>query len=78
MTTSWAHLVRGDVIASARSNPGGLILGLIDMLLVIGLVAHAGRSHWPERKWLVAFAMAMVSAVTVALADWAWRAWATA
>lgn len=78
MTTSWAHLVRGDVVSSAKSNLGGLILGLIDISLVVVLAAHAGRSHWPERRWFIALAIAMGSAVSVALVDWAWRAWAVA
>jgi len=75
MTTSWAHLVRGDFVASMKTNPGGTMLGLIDISLIFGLAFLAGLPQWPARKWLVALAWALAMAIAVALADWAWRAW---
>lgn len=47
MTTSWAYLTRGQLIASARANVGGTMLGVMSGVTGIWLIV----SGWTGRWW---------------------------
>src|SRR5688500_2950564 len=49
MTTSWAHLVRGNVLASLSVNSGGTLLGLAAMVTGPWLLASGVRGRWVGR-----------------------------
>ena len=49
MTTSWAHLVRGEVGKSLRANSGGTAMALLAFWLSWSLLASAMRGHWIGR-----------------------------
>ncbi len=71
MTTSWAHLARGNLWAALRANSGGAVLGLLSMVVApwscwTAWRGHAGRT-WPSDWFLLIVALA-VGGVTVA--DW--------
>ncbi len=71
MTTSWSHLMRGNVPAAVRANSGGTLLALAAItagpwLLVSGL---RGRWMWgpPRESVLLSVGIAIVA---VTLVDW--------
>lgn len=74
MTTSWSHLVRGEVAGAAKANAGGALLGLVALAAEPWLVASAARGRWlGMRPNAVAVAWVLMGAVAVALVDWAVR-----
>ncbi len=74
MTTSWAHLTRGQLPAAMRANTGGAMLALVAMLAAPWLIVSATIGRWWLGKpaaWVV-----VVTAVTIvgtALVQWTWR-----
>jgi len=76
MTTSWAHLARGQVAVAVRANVGGTLLGLLALAALPWILASAGRGRWwawaPDANGL-AWLCAAVFAVT--LIDWLVRLW---
>ena len=46
MTTSWAHLVRGQVIGALRANAGGTLLGILAVAAVPWLLISGLRGTW--------------------------------
>ena len=46
MTTSWAHLVRGQLIGALRASVGGTLLGALAVVGVPWLVVSAARGRW--------------------------------
>ena len=46
MTTSWAHVVRGQLIDALRASPGGTLLGALAVLSVPWLAVSAARGRW--------------------------------
>ncbi len=74
MTTSWAHLTRGDVPGAVQSNVGGLLLGVIAMLAAPWLLVSALLGRWwfwsPSDCWALSVGGVVV---VVTLLDWAWR-----
>ncbi len=70
MTTAWSHFVRGDVIAAARSNLGGLLLAVY----AIGCLEMARRMSvnraWPTATELNAATLSLVAILAVTLVDW--------
>jgi hypothetical protein len=66
MTTSFAHLMKGQFAEAFRANPAGLLLALISATLVpwCWLSVFYARTCWIERPGLAAFVMlGTVSAV---------------
>ena len=46
MTTSWAHVVRGQVREALRANVAGAALAVLDLLAVPWLWISAARGYW--------------------------------
>ena len=46
MTTSWAHLTRGEIWGSLRANSGGTALAVLALWLSWALLASALRGCW--------------------------------
>jgi hypothetical protein len=76
MTTSWAHLVRGQGISAVRANAGGAMLGLLALFAVPWSLASGLRGRWMVCRpgYLVPPCLA-AAVVLVTLADWALRLW---
>ena len=74
MTTSWAHLVRGQLVGALRANVGGTLLAAIAILITPWLLISAIRGRWlvcEPRTAMVAW-MAF-GIVLITLIDWAIR-----
>lgn len=74
MTTSWAHLTRGHVLAALAANTGGTLLGLSAVVCGPWLLASGVWGRWvgrPPHEWL-ALGVAL-SIIAVTLIDWAVR-----
>ena len=74
MTTSWAHLMEGNLVGSLKTNAGGTLLGLAALVSGPWLVGSALRVRWlwgpPHELAVLAVAAAVV---VVTLADWCLR-----
>lgn len=46
MTTAWAHLVRGEVVAALKANVGGTLLAILAVVAVPWLASCAARGEW--------------------------------
>lgn len=76
MTTSWAHVVRGQLGAALRANVGGTLLCLIAMVAAPWLLASALRGRWVlGRLDSNVGAWIGVAVALVTLLDWLWRLW---
>lgn len=74
MTTAWAHTLHGEVVGALRSNVGGTLLCLADLVVVPWLLASALAGRWmlmAPRDRPIAW-MAIVF-VVITLSDWAFR-----
>jgi len=71
MTTSWAHVVRGQLVAAVRANSGGTILALLAIVSVPYLLITAAAGRWigrpPSDRTLVVGAAVVI---LVTLIDW--------
>lgn len=74
MTTSWSHAVRGQWLASLRSNAGGAALAAAAMAIAPWLLASAGLGRWlvrpPSDRTI---ALTAVGFIVVTLIDWIYR-----
>ena len=75
MTTSWAHVVRGQGWSAMRASIGGTLLAVVDGVAVLVIARAAWSGHWPRPVWAVAAAWAMVLIWMILLTQWAWRLW---
>jgi hypothetical protein len=74
MTTSWAHVVRGEFIEALRANVGGTLLAILDLVAALWLLSSAARGRWVgwmPSSTMVAWVATVV--VIVTLCDWAVR-----
>lgn len=74
MTTSWAHVVRGQLIDALRANAGGTLLGTLAVLSVPWLAVSAARRRW--LGWApnsVVVAWVGLAILLVTLIDWGIR-----
>ncbi len=74
MTTSWSHLMHGNVLGSLKANTGGALLGLTALVMGPWLAASGLRGRWlwgPPHELTVLGVAALV--VVVTLADWCVR-----
>jgi len=74
MTTSWAHLTRGNLVGSFRANSAGLTLGLLAIVVGPWLVSTALWGRWtvgpPDDSTIIGVTIFIV---VVMLADWILR-----
>ncbi|WP_425616348.1 DUF2752 domain-containing protein [Anatilimnocola sp. NA78] len=74
MTTSWAHLMRGQVIQSAMANTGGCLLGMMAVLGTPWMLASGLRGRWLfgplAAEWLLVSIGTIFAITTV---QWLWR-----
>ena|SRR6476660_628895 len=74
MTTSWAHMVRGHLLAAVRANAGGALLALAAASAGPWLVGSGLRGRWligrPAEEVVVA---AGVTIIIVTLVQWTLR-----
>jgi hypothetical protein len=74
MTTAWACLVRGEVIASFRANAGGAVLAALAAAAAVWLPASAACGRWlgwtPETTTIAVVAVAIA---VLTAGQWAWR-----
>ena len=56
MTTSWSHMVRGQVVSAARANSGGALLAIIAATAGPWMLLCGLRGKWllrPPNEWVV-------------------------
>jgi hypothetical protein len=74
MTTSWAYLLRGQVLLSAQTNTGGMLLAMFSIALAPWMVTSAVRGRWwigpLDSQWILAGG---VLVFMVTSAQWIWR-----
>ena len=74
MTTSWAHFVRGQLVASMGANAGGAFLALVAVITCPWLILSGIRGRWFALEPRVEIALGiMMAIVAITLADWALR-----
>lgn len=74
MTTAWANLVRGNVIAALRANVGGTLLAVLAMVGIPYLTVSAVRGRWWGFEPHVAIVIYLTAAVvSVTLLQWGLR-----
>jgi Protein of unknown function (DUF2752) len=76
MTTSWAYATRGQLIAAAQVNCGGMMLSLIALAVVPAscyffITGRATRGRW----FSTALAICLVLALGLATIQWIVRIW---
>ena len=76
MTTSWAHLTRGDLWQAARCNIGGLVAGLTAMIVGPWALVSGIRGRWlfgqPRLRYVLTLAIATYLAI---VGQWLVRLW---
>jgi Protein of unknown function (DUF2752) len=74
MTTSWAHLLRGDAVSAFRANAGGALLAAGAMICGPWLLVSGVRGRWlvapPHEGATLAGGLVIVA---VTLIDWTLR-----
>jgi Protein of unknown function (DUF2752) len=71
MTTSWAHLVRGQVVAAVKANSGGALLAIVAFAAGPWMLLCGVRGRWlfrPPNEWAVVGVGLAVVVITVI--DW--------
>lgn len=74
MTTSWAYLTKGHVVAAFQANAGGALLALLAALCGPWLAASGVRGRWfvaPPHEWTTLAVGLSVVAVTIL--QWTFR-----
>ena len=74
MTTSWSHLVRGQVFRSFEVNAGGALIGVLCAFFAPWSLVSGLRGRWfwrPIGEWVAVGSVLLVLAVT--LIDWGIR-----
>lgn len=74
MTTSWAHMVRGQIPSALRANVGGAFLAVLAMVSAPWMLVSGVRGRWfggPPHEVVVAGLG--VSAVLITMIDWSLR-----
>jgi len=70
-TTAWAHLLRGDLSASAFANLSGMLLGVAAVIGAPWLLITAMLGRWPLVRPTARLVLVLASAwLVVAVLDW--------
>jgi hypothetical protein len=74
MTTSWSHVMRGQLPSALKANVGGTFLALVALVGAPWSVATAVRGRWiggpPPERWVVGTGLAVIA---VTIVDWVIR-----
>jgi hypothetical protein len=74
MTTSWAWLLRGQVLAALRANAGGTLLAAAAVVCGPWLLVSGLRGRWlfgrPHEGWILGFGLVIV---VVTITQWTLR-----
>ena len=74
MTTSWAHMVRGHVLAAMRANAGGALLAVAAAACGPWLVASGVRGRWLIMRPVEGIVVAVgLTIIVVTLVQWTLR-----
>lgn len=74
MTTSWSHTLRGNLVAAAQSNAGGMLLALIAMAFLPASCYFFLRGKASTDGWFsLVLAICLVAALGVSLVQWVIR-----
>lgn len=73
MTTSWSYVTRGNILAAAHANPGGMMLAIY----AIGCIGTTSRMAWdgrfPSDRVVRIYTIVLVGIALVTLVDWGLR-----
>ncbi|MEM6470271.1 MAG: DUF2752 domain-containing protein [Planctomycetota bacterium] len=70
MTTSWAYLMRGNLLDALRSNPGGVILAGMNGFLILKFLRMAKLRRLPSDREMRTIVHAAMLAGFVILSFW--------
>ena len=74
MTTSWAHLMRGNLVGSLQANSGGTLFAIAAMLsgpwLLVSGLAGRWRFWCPDERVLLTIGLVLIA---VTIVDWCVR-----
>ena len=73
MTTSWAYLTRGRLVASAMSNLGGMMLGLLCIMSIPVLAGTVWKGIGPTDEMVRRLTYILVGITLVTLVEWGIR-----
>jgi hypothetical protein len=74
MTTSWAHMVRGHVLAALRANAGGAMLAIVAATCGPWLVGSGVRGRWLIGRPAEEIVLGMgLTIIVVTLVQWTLR-----
>ena len=75
MTTSWSYMVRGQVFEAFHANAGGALLSIIALACIPATCYFSFAGHASKReRFSLYLAAALLIAITVAIAQWYFRA----
>ena len=74
MTTSWAHMTRGQVVQAMQANSGGALLAIIAAMVGPWMLTSGLIGRWlggpPRESLTIGVGLAVV---VTTLIDWSWR-----
>jgi hypothetical protein len=71
MTTSWAHLLDGNLVASLGVNPAGTLLCFLAILAAPMTLWMAWSGQGTQSGWFIRFNMVtLILALAISLIDW--------
>ncbi len=74
MTTSWAHMVRGQMVAALRANAGGAMLAIVAAICGPWLVGSGVRGRWLMKRPAEEVVLAIgLTIIVVTLVQWTLR-----
>ncbi len=73
MTTSWSYFAKGNWIASINTNPGGFLLALLCIAIIVISVQVVRHGRLPSHRIQKGFTIAGVGILIVTLLDWVTR-----
>jgi|688.fasta_scaffold00784_26 hypothetical protein len=74
MTTSWSHLMHGQIMQSFEANQGGALLGLTSMLAIPVCLWRAWLGTATRKNWLSSATLLWLCIVISVIAmQWFWR-----
>ena len=74
MTTSWSLVTRGEFLAAAEANAGGLLLAIIAIAYLPASCYFTYRGRSTRGGWFsMALGISILSSLAIAVAQWLWR-----